>query len=194
VTGQELNHPSSTDTVYDGAGRVTSVVGKKFGDPVETTTTRCGGDATTSEGIAASRTVLRGYDWLTVAADELAERLGGVDALRASGAFARVESLRSGGVWLLATEDYADCTGERVEAVWKALAPVLMRGTPSRDRAERNEAPVRLVFRDAAEVEGVDGGPAGDAGPFVGSGLQYRRTDRAGLDGRLGLGRFHGGW
>jgi hypothetical protein len=105
-----------------------------------------------TEAIAASRQVLRGYDWLTVCADELAERLGGIDALRASGAFARVEPLRSGGLWLLATEEYGDFTDPRVAAVWEAVAPVLRHGTPSRDRAEREESPVRLVFRDAAEV------------------------------------------
>ncbi|MFF7156395.1 hypothetical protein [Streptomyces sp. NPDC008139] len=104
------------------------------------------------EAISASRSVLRGYSWLTVAASELVDRLGGADALRASGAFTQVEPLRSGGVWLLATENYADYTDESVEAVWRALAPVLLKGTPSRDRAGREESPVRLVFRDAAEV------------------------------------------
>jgi hypothetical protein len=104
------------------------------------------------EGIARSRTVLRGYDRLTVVAAELADRLGGADALRAIGAFAQVEQLRSGGVWLLATEDYTD---DRVEAVWRALAPVLLKRTPSRARAEREESPVRLAFRDAAEVAGT---------------------------------------
>jgi hypothetical protein len=89
---------------------------------------------------------------LTVCADELAESLGGIDVLRASGAFARVEPLRSGGVWLLATEEYGDYTDPRVAAVWEAVAPVLRHGTPSRDRAEREESPVRLVFRDTAEI------------------------------------------
>ncbi|MEI4913982.1 hypothetical protein Q8G39_28440, partial [Klebsiella pneumoniae] len=74
------------------------------------------------EAIADSRTVLRGYSWLTVVAGELADRLGGPDALRASGAFVQVEPLRSGGVWLLASDDYAGYTDERVEAVWRALA------------------------------------------------------------------------
>jgi hypothetical protein len=43
-------------------------------------------------------------------------------------------------------------TDDRVEAMWRALAPVLLKGTPSRDRANREGSPVRLVFRDAAEV------------------------------------------
>ncbi|MFF7156394.1 RHS repeat-associated core domain-containing protein [Streptomyces sp. NPDC008139] len=47
VTGQELNYPASTDTIYDGAGRVTQTVNKKFGDPAETTTTTYSGDTTT---------------------------------------------------------------------------------------------------------------------------------------------------
>lgn len=104
------------------------------------------------KAIANSRQVLRGYDWLTVCAAELADRLGGVEALRGSGAFAQVEPLRNGGVWLLATEQYPDYGGERVEAVWRTLAPVLMKGTPSQDRAQRSDIPFRLVFRDAAEV------------------------------------------
>jgi RHS repeat-associated protein len=47
VSGQELNYPASTDTVYDGAGRVVQTVNKKFGDPAETTTTGYSGDTTT---------------------------------------------------------------------------------------------------------------------------------------------------
>jgi RHS repeat-associated protein len=47
VTGQELNYPASTDTTYDGAGRVTRMTDKKFGDPAETTTTSYTGDTTT---------------------------------------------------------------------------------------------------------------------------------------------------
>ncbi|MFI0941853.1 polymorphic toxin-type HINT domain-containing protein [Streptomyces sp. NPDC021020] len=47
VTGEELHYPASTDTVYDGAGRVVKVVNKKFGDPVETTTTSYTGDTIT---------------------------------------------------------------------------------------------------------------------------------------------------
>jgi RHS repeat-associated protein len=47
VTGQELHYPASVDTDYDGAGRVTTVIGKTFGNPVETTITSYTGDKTT---------------------------------------------------------------------------------------------------------------------------------------------------
>ncbi|CAG7605904.1 RHS repeat domain-containing protein [Actinacidiphila bryophytorum] len=47
VTGQELNYPASTDTVYDGAGRATQLLNRKFGDPAESTTTTYTGDTTT---------------------------------------------------------------------------------------------------------------------------------------------------
>lgn len=47
VTGEELHYPASTDTVYDGAGRVTQKINKKFGDVAETTTTSYTGDSTT---------------------------------------------------------------------------------------------------------------------------------------------------
>ncbi|WP_405795683.1 polymorphic toxin-type HINT domain-containing protein [Streptomyces sp. NBC_01506] len=47
VTGQELKYPSSSDTLYDGAGRVTAVIARKFGDETKRTTTSYTGDTTT---------------------------------------------------------------------------------------------------------------------------------------------------
>lgn len=105
-----------------------------------------------SEAISASRDVLRGYDWLTICPAELTERLGGAAALRATNAFAQVEPLRGGGTWLLATENYEDYRADRVEAVWRALAPVLVKGTPRQEVSAKSEVPFRLVFRDAAEA------------------------------------------
>ncbi|MGW7571644.1 RHS repeat-associated core domain-containing protein [Streptomyces tendae] len=47
VTGQELKYPASTDTEYDGAGRVTAVIARKFGDETKRTVTTYTGDSTT---------------------------------------------------------------------------------------------------------------------------------------------------
>ncbi|MFE3468057.1 RHS repeat-associated core domain-containing protein [Streptomyces sp. NPDC059185] len=47
VTGQELKYPASTDTEYDGAGRVTAVVSRTFGDETKRSTTLYTGDSTT---------------------------------------------------------------------------------------------------------------------------------------------------
>ncbi|WP_326649961.1 MULTISPECIES: RHS repeat-associated core domain-containing protein [unclassified Streptomyces] len=47
VTGQELKYPASTDTEFDGAGRTTAVISKKFGDETKRTTTSYTGDTTT---------------------------------------------------------------------------------------------------------------------------------------------------
>ncbi|MFD4866712.1 RHS repeat domain-containing protein [Streptomyces sp. NPDC058412] len=47
VTGQELNYPASTDTLFDGAGRPTAVIAKKFGTETKRTTTSYTGDTTT---------------------------------------------------------------------------------------------------------------------------------------------------
>ncbi|MEU3130803.1 polymorphic toxin-type HINT domain-containing protein [Streptomyces sp. NPDC047726] len=47
VTAQELNYPSATETRFDGAGRVTAVIAKKFGDETKRTTTTYTGDTTT---------------------------------------------------------------------------------------------------------------------------------------------------
>ncbi|MGW7031476.1 polymorphic toxin-type HINT domain-containing protein [Streptomyces xanthophaeus] len=47
VTGTETTYPASTDTVYDGAGRTTTVIAKKFGTETKRTTTTYTGDTTT---------------------------------------------------------------------------------------------------------------------------------------------------
>ncbi|MEU5753725.1 polymorphic toxin-type HINT domain-containing protein [Streptomyces sp. NPDC047829] len=47
VTGQELKYPASTDVQYDGAGRTTAVISRKFGDETKRTVTTYTGDATT---------------------------------------------------------------------------------------------------------------------------------------------------
>jgi RHS repeat-associated protein len=47
VKGQELNYPASMDTEYDGAGRITAVISKRFGDETRRTTTTYTGDTTT---------------------------------------------------------------------------------------------------------------------------------------------------
>ncbi|WP_435059453.1 RHS repeat domain-containing protein [Streptomyces sp. bgisy060] len=47
ITGQELKYPASTDTEFDGAGRVTAVIAKRFGDETKRSTTVHTGDTTT---------------------------------------------------------------------------------------------------------------------------------------------------
>ncbi|MEU1824428.1 RHS repeat-associated core domain-containing protein [Streptomyces abikoensis] len=47
VTGEETKYPSSTDTEFDGAGRTTAVVSRRFGDETKRTTTGYSGDTTT---------------------------------------------------------------------------------------------------------------------------------------------------
>ncbi|WP_412078178.1 polymorphic toxin-type HINT domain-containing protein [Streptomyces xanthophaeus] len=47
VTGTETTYPASTDTVYDGAGRPTTVISKKLGTETKRATTTYTGDTTT---------------------------------------------------------------------------------------------------------------------------------------------------
>ncbi len=75
------------------------------------------------------REVLRGYSWVTIVAPELAERLGGVGPLAASGAFYEVSALPNGSLWLRATPTINEFTGDRIRRVFEALAPVLLTGT-----------------------------------------------------------------
>lgn len=79
----------------------------------------------------ASRTYLRGYEWLTMCPAELVGRLGGPERLRHSGAFAEVRPLTHGGLLLRATDRPGDYGGDRVRAVFQALGPVLPPGRPS---------------------------------------------------------------
>ncbi|MFI5668125.1 RHS repeat-associated core domain-containing protein [Streptomyces sp. NPDC051704] len=61
VTGQELNYPASTDTVFDGAGRPTATISKKFGTETKRATTSYTGDTTTvipPQGGTATTTVV----------------------------------------------------------------------------------------------------------------------------------------
>jgi hypothetical protein len=102
-----------------------------------------------STTIPDSRHTLRGYSWLTICPQELADRFGGVDALSATGAFREVEQLAAGGVWLLATADYRDYDQAAVERVFEAVAPVLPTGvTQAFERDDR--PPNRVAMRDAA--------------------------------------------
>jgi hypothetical protein len=73
---------------------------------------------------------LRNYGWLTVLSDELAERVGGADRLRASGAFVEAEPLAAGGWWLLATKTWDEYGPEQANRLFEILAPVLPPGRP----------------------------------------------------------------
>jgi len=101
---------------------------------------------------------LRGYSWVTVVPAALAPRAGGPDGLRASGAFAVVEELAGGAVWLQATDRWSEYRADRVERVFEALAPVLPPGMPHKGRQGMPGAIDYLVsWRDAEALR--PGGP-----------------------------------
>jgi hypothetical protein len=99
-----------------------------------------------------SRQVLRGYAWLTLCPQEIGDRLGGLDALRSSGAFVEADALTSGGYWLLATRDWRDFGQEAAEAMFPVLAPALRPGPPLPDAPD--DPPYYVSRRDAAELQG----------------------------------------
>jgi hypothetical protein len=100
--------------------------------------------------IGQCRITLRGYNWLTIVPQELVPAVGGVDGLRASGAFAEVRPLAVGGVWLRATEDFADYNLAAAEPVFRTLAPILPPGKlmPAPDWA--SATPMVIVPADPA--------------------------------------------
>jgi hypothetical protein len=91
--------------------------------------------------IGRSRDTLRGYDWLTIVAQELAGTLGGAQGLAATGAFAHVRQLTRGGVALLTTGDFRDYTAANAEPAFRALAPILPPGRPCSRHVPRISRP-----------------------------------------------------
>jgi hypothetical protein len=95
---------------------------------------------------------LRGYSWITMITATQAQRLGGVEALRTSGAFSSVTE-SDVAVLLRATERLSGYTDEAVERVWAAVAPLLPHGGAPRPLPRMSDGPrPRLVMRDAAEA------------------------------------------
>lgn len=103
-----------------------------------------------SETVPRSGEVLRSYGWLTIAAEELGQRLGGLEALRDSGAFYEVEHLANGGYWLRATERWEEYGRPEAERLFEVLAPVLPPGRPQRPRGSHNF----VAERDPRELVG----------------------------------------
>lgn len=102
-------------------------------------------------GVLHSREVLRGYPWVTVCAPEIVARLGGLDALRAGGAFYEVAALPGGAAWLQATESLAEYEGETLHRVFRTLAAVLPPGKPE-PYVGREIG--RIVYEDASLCKG----------------------------------------
>ncbi|MEV1168875.1 hypothetical protein [Nonomuraea sp. NPDC049784] len=76
---------------------------------------------------------VRGYSWVMVIGPDVLEAAGGVEHLRATGAFVSIDPLPEGRVFLRATTTFQEYTDAAVERVHAALAPVLPWGTPKFD-------------------------------------------------------------
>ncbi|HEX8628676.1 MAG TPA: hypothetical protein VF755_10950 [Catenuloplanes sp.] len=98
------------------------------------------------DSLSEGRRFLRGYEWVTVCPAEIAEALGGAGAMRASGAFAEVIELGTGGLLLRATDDPAGWTEEAACRVFDAVRPVLPPGEP---RPLQFETITNVVMTDA---------------------------------------------
>jgi hypothetical protein len=88
---------------------------------------------------------LRGYSWWTIVPRELLGRVGGVTALRASGAFHEILELPRGAVWLRASERFADYDNAAVKAVWSALRGAVIPGTPRPGTVYPGDPPNRMT-------------------------------------------------
>jgi hypothetical protein len=88
---------------------------------------------------------LRGYSWVTVIPAALAARVGGASGLRDSGAFARLDEVAGGSLWLQAASRWSEFRDDQasVDRVFNALAPVLPPGMPESYRVVRPASPLR---------------------------------------------------
>jgi hypothetical protein len=80
------------------------------------------------ESVRVSRSVLRGYSWVTICPQQLVERLGGAARLEESGAFWRIRPLASGATWMQASEHLEEYGVDAIRRVFRSLAPVLPEG------------------------------------------------------------------
>jgi hypothetical protein len=92
---------------------------------------------------------LRGYSWIMVASKSAARGLAGAEGLRATGAFADIEALPNGSLWLKATDDYRDYNASHVRKVWQAVKDVLIPGDPQPPRAVPGRGPAWMVVFDS---------------------------------------------
>lgn len=87
---------------------------------------------------------LRGYSWVTVIPAVLAAQVGGAGGLRDSGAFARVDEVAGGSLWLQASSRWGEYREDQavVDRVFEVLARVLPPGTPDSYRVVRPASPL----------------------------------------------------
>ena len=95
---------------------------------------------------------MRGYSWITICPQEIGDRLGGEEALRATGAFCEVSSLRAGGYWLLATPTYLEYDMEAATRVFRALAPALPAGMPMDPSQWSDRDLYKVVLEDPSQL------------------------------------------
>ncbi|MFJ8357308.1 hypothetical protein [Streptomyces sp. NPDC093984] len=91
------------------------------------------------------RESLRGYSWLMVVSGEIAELLGGLEALQNSEAFDSVVPLPNGSLLLQATPFFQQYRGESVRAVRDAVRDVLIEGELRGPSPAPGQPPTHMV-------------------------------------------------
>jgi hypothetical protein len=95
------------------------------------------------------RTELRGYSWLMVISADIALRLGGADALRASQAFHSVTALANGSLLLQATSAFREYRDQAVMNVYRVVQDVLVSGEFRSPSPVPGQPPTHMVVLPA---------------------------------------------
>ncbi|TCC03976.1 hypothetical protein [Kribbella soli] len=106
------------------------------------------------ESVRVSRSVLRGYSWVTICPQQIVERLGGAAKLEESEAFWRIRPLTSGATWMQATEHLEEYGVDVIRRVFRSFAPVLPEGPI--ESTWGNDWP-NLVHADASQYRATEG-------------------------------------
>lgn len=99
--------------------------------------------------LSTTANTLRGYSWLTICSEGVADVLGGAAALRASGAFNEIIDL-NGPIWMVATSQYRAYDQEAAKRVFAAVAKALPAGMPTDPSGWSDRTKYKIVVEDAA--------------------------------------------
>ncbi|MYS87827.1 hypothetical protein [Embleya scabrispora] len=89
--------------------------------------------------------MIRGYSWITMFPESIADRLGGFETFAAE-SLHEVSRIPGGGILVRACEDYRNYYPGSMRELWRILSPVLPPSTPREAPLYPGESPLGIVY------------------------------------------------